>query len=478
MLTGFMIFYREIELALKRFSLFLVVLFLISAFLKPDHAVFAQEGTTYPTYAIQSGDTLGLIAIRFGVSVDDIIKINDLENPDALAIGTEIKIPGLEGISGKLETRVIKLGEDLHQLSLRTAISEQQIAKMNRLTSSGEVFAGTTLILTQPQSDDMFQPAGMVNASLTLLEKSLQFDNNFWAILNQNQIVHSWDILPSQQVFSFQSGQINPESTNQFELSPLPLVQGKTSQLTISNPIQNNISIKFNDQIIPAFSNNGGSIAFIGIPALMESGLYPLTITQTDSKGESSEFSQYVLVEPGAFIQESVTGVDSSTVDGSTIDQENQILTQYRSTNPNRLWNGSFQFPVDEPCFASTFGNRRSYNNGTYFYYHTGMDFTVCANNLNIYAAAPGTVIFAGNLPIKGNFTLIDHGWGIYTGYAHQVEQFIKVGDTVEKGQRIGSIGNTGRSLGPHLHWEVWVNGTPVDPLEWVEKSFPLQAED
>ncbi len=84
-------------------------------------------------------------------------------------------------------------------------------------------------------------------------------------------------------------------------------------------------------------------------------------------------------------------------------------------------------------------------------------------------------MVFAGQLPIKGNFTVIDHGWGVYTGYAHQAEILVNVGDVVETGQRIGTIGNTGRSVGPHLHWEVWVNGIPVDPIDWVEKNFPYQ---
>ncbi len=458
---------------MKRFNSFTILVLIILASFFPGRSVFAQDESTYPTYAVQSGDTLGIIALRFGITVDDLIAVNQLENPNALAIGTELKIPGLEGISGTLETQVVTLGENLHQLSLKTGITEAQIAKMNRLTSLGEVFAGTTLILTQPPAGDPLQNAGGLASEETLLEKAVVLNQNPWSLLMQNQASHNWDILPGQNLYSRQA--VDNPAENAFELSPLPLVQGKTSQLTLISQPETQINVKFNDQTIPVYPNGTAFIGFIGIPALLENGLYPLNITLTDKEGVVTEFGQYVLVEPGAFIQEAVTGVDASTVDGATIDQENDILEQYRATDVNRLWEGSFQYPVDEPCFASSFGNRRSYNNGTYFYYHTGMDFTVCANNLNIYAAAAGTVIFAGNLPIKGNFTLIDHGWGIYTGYAHQVEQFVKAGDPIEKGQLIGTIGNTGRSLGPHLHWEVWVNGIPVDPLEWVQKTFPLQ---
>jgi murein DD-endopeptidase MepM/ murein hydrolase activator NlpD len=99
------------------------------------------------------------------------------------------------------------------------------------------------------------------------------------------------------------------------------------------------------------------------------------------------------------------------------------------------------------------------------------VDYGVCAN-LNIYAPAPGVVVFAGPLTVRGNATIIDHGWGVYSGFYHQSEIKVKVGDKVEAGQLIGLIGGTGRVTGPHLHWDVFVNGIQVQPLDWLEKAF------
>ncbi|HOD06383.1 MAG TPA: M23 family metallopeptidase, partial [Anaerolineaceae bacterium] len=62
---------------------------------------------------------------------------------------------------------------------------------------------------------------------------------------------------------------------------------------------------------------------------------------------------------------------------------------------------------------------------------------------------------------------------GIYSGYGHQSESYVKEGDIVEAGQLIGLIGNTGRVTGPHLHWEVWANGVQVQPLDWLAQSYP-----
>ncbi len=82
-------------------------------------------------------------------------------------------------------------------------------------------------------------------------------------------------------------------------------------------------------------------------------------------------------------------------------------------------------------------------------------------------------VVFAGPLTVRGNATYIDHGWGVYTGYLHQSQLLVQAGDRVETGQLIGMVGNTGRVTGPHLHWEVWVGGVPVQPLEWTSQSYP-----
>jgi len=61
----------------------------------------------------------------------------------------------------------------------------------------------------------------------------------------------------------------------------------------------------------------------------------------------------------------------------------------------------------------------------------------------------------------------------VYTAYMHQSEILVEVGDRVEAGQLIGLVGGTGRVQGPHLHWEVWVGGVQVDPLDWLKQAYP-----
>lgn len=98
---------------------------------------------------------------------------------------------------------------------------------------------------------------------------------------------------------------------------------------------------------------------------------------------------------------------------------------------------------------------------------HEGIDIGA-RSGTPILAAADGRVTFAGKKPGFGNFVQIDHGYGIETFYAHAKGLFAKKGQVVNRGTLIASIGNTGASTGPHLHYEIRVNGTPVDPLYFV----------
>jgi murein DD-endopeptidase MepM/ murein hydrolase activator NlpD len=104
------------------------------------------------------------------------------------------------------------------------------------------------------------------------------------------------------------------------------------------------------------------------------------------------------------------------------------------------------------------FGTRR---------FHAGIDIGA-PSGASIVAAGTGRVIFVGQKSGYGNATIIDHGGGIATLYAHQSAIGVSNGTTVAIGQRIGSVGCTGYCTGPHLHFEVRVNGDPVDPMGWL----------
>jgi len=141
-----------------------------------------------------------------------------------------------------------------------------------------------------------------------------------------------------------------------------------------------------------------------------------------------------------------------------------QIAASVSRGNPTP-GNHRFIWPVNGPI-SSGFGPRVQPIIGASTF-HPGVDIAA-SQGTPIKAAGDGVVKMAGVNGGYGNFTLIDHGGGLATGYGHQSRIAVSVGQHVSTGQVIGYVGSTGTSTGPHLHWEVRVNGSPVNPLGWV----------
>lgn len=117
----------------------------------------------------------------------------------------------------------------------------------------------------------------------------------------------------------------------------------------------------------------------------------------------------------------------------------------------------SFRYPVASPRISSRYGRR-------WGRLHGGLDFSLPVGN-NIYASAPGTVTYSGwNSGGYGYLVIISHGNGVQTYYGHNSSLTCSVGQTVSAGDIIAKSGNTGRSTGPHCHFEIRVNGVTYNP--------------
>ncbi|WP_295226414.1 peptidoglycan DD-metalloendopeptidase family protein [Seleniivibrio sp.] len=115
---------------------------------------------------------------------------------------------------------------------------------------------------------------------------------------------------------------------------------------------------------------------------------------------------------------------------------------------------------------SSRFGYRISPFTGRRVF-HEGLDIAA-KYGAPVRAAAKGTVIFSGRKNGYGKIVIIDHGFGYMTKYAHNSNILVHAGQKVSKGDRIAQVGNTGRSTGPHVHYEVLVNGVPVNPARFI----------
>jgi murein DD-endopeptidase MepM/ murein hydrolase activator NlpD len=98
---------------------------------------------------------------------------------------------------------------------------------------------------------------------------------------------------------------------------------------------------------------------------------------------------------------------------------------------------------------------------------HQGMDIAT-PHGQPVYVPSDGTVVFIGTEGGYGKVLVIDHGYGVKTRYGHLSEIHVRLGDRVKRGDKVASVGNTGRSTGPHLHYEVRVNGIPENPRKFI----------
>jgi murein DD-endopeptidase MepM/ murein hydrolase activator NlpD len=126
--------------------------------------------------------------------------------------------------------------------------------------------------------------------------------------------------------------------------------------------------------------------------------------------------------------------------------------------------------PVSKGYISSGFGRRIDPFSGN-MAFHQGVDFSTGREGEDVFAVAAGVVKFAGEKQGFGKLVQLDHGNGFETLYAHDQKLLVKVGDVVKKGQIIALSGSSGRSSGPHVHFEVHKNGRVVDPAAYIHST-------
>ena len=459
----------------RRISGFVVVLFLLLA-IWPSAGQAQEVDPDGPVYVVVEGDTLFGIALQFGVTVEDLLIANGLEDANQLFIGDALVIPGLAGVTGVLETRTVPFGENLRSYSRLYAISFFDLARLNRLASPNELYKGATLIVpVRPEG-----PPDRARAVMAPAESALEFavrnNVNYWSFADHNRLSHASAALPGD-VYALPGiegrgpGAI-PSPIRAVAITPL--VQGETGIIEVraDGPVQ--LQGWLGDRMLQFFpSGQGNLIALQGMHVLAEPALYPMTMVGVLPSGETFAHTQMVRMRAETYLFETLV-VPAELIDPETTAAESEFVSQLVvEATDEKLWQDAFQAPSPFPgCITSTFGNRRSYNGSAFNFFHGGIDF--CGGQeTQIFAPAHGIVVYTGYLEVRGNYTLINHGWGVFSGYMHQLDILVKPGDWIEPGDVIGLVGNTGRSTGAHLHWEVWVNQVLVNPLEWLEGSFP-----
>ena len=163
------------------------------------------------------------------------------------------------------------------------------------------------------------------------------------------------------------------------------------------------------------------------------------------------------------------------------IDQTSGSRVDWLTVVESRLFDQKIQrtmVPTEQPVANTAVGSRFGFRIDPITgrsALHTGLDFPA-EPGTPILAAAGGVVVVQEYHAAYGNMVEIDHGNDLITRYAHSSKVFVKKGDIVKRGQKIAEIGTTGRSTGPHLHFEVWVAGVPQDPSRFLAAGENLAA--
>jgi murein DD-endopeptidase MepM/ murein hydrolase activator NlpD len=220
--------------------------------------------------------------------------------------------------------------------------------------------------------------------------------------------------------------------------------------------------------------NSSSLRALIGVDLEKPPGRYEWKISWSGVDGKPLTCSLPVTVRAGKFPTERLT-VEKQFVQPDPEQQkrveedQKKMKAIYDTVTPDVLWKGKFVLPLKGVNTGGNFGRRRVLN-GEARSPHAGVDFPASAGTL-VCAAQSGKVVLAENLYYSGNTVVIDHGFGIYTLYAHLSEIDVHAGDPVEASAEIGKVGATGRVTGPHLHWGLTIDHARVNALQIVQRQ-------
>ncbi len=258
---------------------------------------------------------------------------------------------------------------------------------------------------------------------------------------------------------------ITPAKALKVDISPQTPEQGDTISVIVETDdpsVAPNVTVgKIN---YPVFPSNGKYRAFIPTSPLNIAGKMTLQV-----KGDNRTSNIGVWLKNKAFPVQRIWLSGKASRPATQLEL-NRVREFKELVTPQKFWQGTFVRP-NASRVSSGFGIRRYYNNVfANDYYHKGVDYAGGYGSV-VVAPAAGKIRLVGResegFHVHGNIVGIDHGQGVLSVFMHLQDINVAEGTMVKAGQRIGTIGSTGASTGPHLHWGLYVNQVAVDPVPW-----------
>jgi murein DD-endopeptidase MepM/ murein hydrolase activator NlpD len=316
----------------------------------------------------------------------------------------------------------------------------------------------------------------IVQEGETLLDLAVLYNAPVSHLRYMNDLPYPAKIYPGQRLRMPGEKTYNdlPGEWTAVEIEPELIRQGDTVTIYVENLQDGTPSGSFSDQELTFSEYEDGFVTLVGLDAFTPAGAHSLEL---GGAGERPwyPFEQDISVESSNFPNQVITveeGLNDLLEPSVRAEEDAFLSTIYSVYSEDKKWSGLFQVPVTDTLVTAPYGGGRSYNEGPVTIFHTGTDFDGSIGT-PILAAADGVVVFNDELALRGKAVIIDHGWGVMTGYYHLSESFVEEGQTVEAGQAIGAGGSTGLSTGPHLHWELRILDVAVDGMKWIEEVFP-----
>lgn len=437
--------------ALARLALLAAIL-AVSGHNTPSNVSNNPTQTNSATYVVQAGDTLFSIATKFNTTVAAIQQANNIANPNTLAVGQRLLIPGVVA---------------------QTAVTPSPTAR------GPTPNATNTPLQTATATDNASTETYIVKSGDTLASIAAQFGVTLAELQRINNISNPNLLNVGQRLIIPKASNAAAALPEGITLDPQVVRQGQTITLGVNAQNVSEVFGKFDQQQLK-FNRIGDQwVALIGISRCANYvGEYAVNLTVRDPLGNPKPVQFNVRVNPGTFPTQdlTLTAEMSALLDPAIMNAENALVASTVSTyTPGQAWNGKFRSPLEvkNPRVSTVFGERRSYNGGTPgLCGHEGIDYAV-PGGTPAYAPAAGVIALAQPLKVRGNVVFIDHGRGVFTAFYHLSKIIAQPGQRVSAGDQVGEVGTTGFSTGDHLHWSMWVNGIYVSPVEWTEREIP-----
>lgn len=254
------------------------------------------------------------------------------------------------------------------------------------------------------------------------------------------------------------------------------LAQGQTGLVHVFGTGMAGARARFLNNLIDFFPADDGYYGFISPSMEQNARSYDLDLFVWYDDGTRQTVNTSVAVDVGGFIKQDVTlPPEKSYLVDPEIERDElaRLESIFSTVTLDQGWDASgFQLPIPGAELTSPFGAFRTFN-GTLATRHTGWDLRATLGQ-PVMASASGTVAYTGFMQIRGNIVVIDHGYGVFSTYCHFSQVHVTRGQSVTEGQVLGVVGNTGRTSGPHFHWEIAVNGSFVDADQFILMWKPV----